>query len=69
MCAAVGMEPGDVMGHEFMGIVDEVGSDVKNVKKGDRAVACFDIGCGKCFYCQVLSSLNPQKLLSAFTAW
>lgn len=48
------------MGHEFMGIVEEVGSDVKNSKKGDRAVVCFDIGCGKCFYCQVSSPTTPR---------
>ncbi|KAK9817038.1 hypothetical protein WJX72_008732 [[Myrmecia] bisecta] len=46
-----GMKSGDVLGHEFMGIVEEVGPDVKSVKKGDRVVACFDIGCGHCFYC------------------
>lgn len=35
-----------------MGIVEEVGVDVKNIKKGDRVVASFEMGCGKCFYCQ-----------------
>ena len=35
-----------------MGVVEEVGADVKKVKKGERYVACFDIGCGECFYCQ-----------------
>ncbi len=33
---------------QFMGIVEDVGPEVKNVKKGDRVVACFDIGCGQC---------------------
>lgn len=37
------MKQGDILGHEFMGIVDEVGSAVKNVKKGDRVVASFQI--------------------------
>lgn len=37
------LERGDILGHEWMGIVDEVGSDIKNVKKGDRVVASFQI--------------------------
>lgn len=46
------MEKGDVLGHEFMGEVVEVGSDVKNLKRGDRVVVPFPIACGKCFSCQ-----------------
>ncbi|MGI4980734.1 MAG: zinc-dependent alcohol dehydrogenase [Janthinobacterium lividum] len=45
------MESGDILGHEFMGIVEEVGSDVKNLKRGDRVVVPFTIACGKCFFC------------------
>lgn len=41
-----------IMGHEFMGIVEEVGSEVKNLKKGDRVVVPFPIACGHCFFCQ-----------------
>jgi threonine dehydrogenase-like Zn-dependent dehydrogenase len=37
------LERGEILGHEFMGIVDEVGSAVKNVEKGDRVVASFQI--------------------------
>jgi threonine dehydrogenase-like Zn-dependent dehydrogenase len=40
-----------VLGHEFMGIVEEVGSDVKNLTKGDRVVVPFPIACGHCFFC------------------
>ena len=40
------------MGHEFMGIVEEVGAEVKNLKKGDRVVVPFPIACGQCFFCQ-----------------
>ncbi|MDB5007443.1 MAG: glutathione-dependent formaldehyde dehydrogenase [Mucilaginibacter sp.] len=40
-----------IMGHEFMGIVEEVGSSVKNLKKGDRVVVPFPIACGHCFFC------------------
>jgi len=41
-----------VLGHEFMGIVEEVGSAVKNLKRGDRVVVPFPIACGQCFFCQ-----------------
>ncbi|MBE8712108.1 zinc-dependent alcohol dehydrogenase [Sphingobacterium hungaricum] len=41
-----------VLGHEFMGIVEEVGSDIKNLKRGDRVVVPFPISCGSCFFCQ-----------------
>ncbi len=40
-----------VPGHEFMGIVEEVGPAVKNLKKGDRVVVPFPIACGQCFFC------------------
>jgi threonine dehydrogenase-like Zn-dependent dehydrogenase len=40
-----------VMGHEFMGIVEDVGSDVTNLKRGDRVVVPFPIACGRCFFC------------------
>ena len=45
------MEKGDVLGHEFMGEVVEVGSAVKNLKRGDRVVVPFTIACGNCFFC------------------
>ena len=41
-----------VIGHEPMGIVEEVGPDVTKVKKGDRVVIPFNVSCGECFYCQ-----------------
>jgi threonine dehydrogenase-like Zn-dependent dehydrogenase len=40
-----------VLGHEFMGIVEEVGPDVKKLKPGDRVVVPFPIACGHCFFC------------------
>lgn len=46
------MEKGDILGHEFMGEVVEVGEEVKNLKAGDRVVVPFTISCGKCFFCQ-----------------
>ncbi len=39
------------LGHEFMGIVEEVGAEVKNLKHGDRVVVPFPIACGHCFFC------------------
>ncbi len=45
------MESGDILGHEFMGEVVELGSEVKNLKIGDRVVVPFNIACGNCFYC------------------
>lgn len=41
-----------VLGHEFMGIVEEVGSDIRNLKVGDRIIVPFPIACGGCFFCQ-----------------
>src|SRR5436190_11454610 len=46
------MEKGDILGHEFMGEVVEVGSEVKNLKVGDRVVVPFTIACGECFFCR-----------------
>ena len=46
-----GMAAGDIMGHEFMGEVVEVGAGVKTLKVGDRVVVPFPISCGNCFAC------------------
>ena len=45
------MSPGDILGHEAMGVVEEVGSDVKDLTAGDRVVIPFNISCGHCFMC------------------
>jgi threonine dehydrogenase-like Zn-dependent dehydrogenase len=46
------MEKGDVLGHENMGEVVEVGSEVANLKVGDRVVVPFNIACGDCYFCK-----------------
>lgn len=46
------MQEGDILGHEFMGEVVEVGPEVKNIRRGDRVVVPSFIACGSCWYCQ-----------------
>jgi threonine dehydrogenase-like Zn-dependent dehydrogenase len=45
------MDEGDILGHEPMGIVEEVGSEVTQIKPGDRVVIPFNVSCGSCFMC------------------
>lgn len=42
----VELEKGDILGHEFMGVVESFGPGVKNLEKGDRVVASFQLACG-----------------------
>ncbi len=63
------MKPGDILGHEFMGEVVDVGSEVKRIKKGDRVVVPFTIACGSCFYCNrdlwsLCDNTNPNAILA-----
>jgi threonine dehydrogenase-like Zn-dependent dehydrogenase len=64
-----GMESGDIMGHEFMGEVVEVGPENKKLKVGDRVVVPFTICCGDCDQCKrgnfsVCERSNPNKALA-----
>jgi threonine dehydrogenase-like Zn-dependent dehydrogenase len=73
------MEKGDILGHEFMGEVVELGSRVKNVQIGDRVVVPFNIACGGCIFCQrqlwsLCDNSNPnswmvEKLLTIRHIW
>jgi threonine dehydrogenase-like Zn-dependent dehydrogenase len=47
-----GMKPGTILGHEGIGIVEEIGEDVRNLRKGDRVVVPSTIACGSCSYCR-----------------
>jgi len=63
------MQQGDVLGHEFMGEVMEVGRNVKNLKVGDRVVVPFPIACGSCFFCgeglySVCENSNPNAWMA-----
>jgi threonine dehydrogenase-like Zn-dependent dehydrogenase len=46
------MQRGDILGHEFMGEVVEIGKGVTNLKPGDRVIVPFTIACGRCFFCE-----------------
>jgi threonine dehydrogenase-like Zn-dependent dehydrogenase len=63
------MEKGDILGHEFMGEVVEVGRELKDLKVGDRVVIPFPIACGSCFSCQrqmfsVCENSNPNAWMA-----
>lgn len=46
------MKKGDILGHEFCGIVESVGPGINKVQVGDRVVAAFGFGCGECRWCK-----------------
>jgi len=63
------MEKGDILGHEFMGEIVELGSGVTNLKVGDRVVVPFPIACGNCFFCNeklysVCENSNPNAAMA-----
>ncbi|MBD3337323.1 MAG: alcohol dehydrogenase catalytic domain-containing protein [Candidatus Eisenbacteria bacterium] len=63
------MEPGTILGHEFMGKVVETGREVKEVKTGDRVVVAFPIACGACWFCRhelwaLCDNTNPEAELA-----
>ncbi len=63
------MKAGDILGHEFMGIVEEVGSEVRRVRQGDRVAIPFNISCGSCEPCMreqwsLCDNTNPNAGLA-----
>src|SRR5690349_17734011 len=63
------VEHGDIMGHEFMGIIVETGSAVKNLKAGDLVIVPFTIACGECYYCKhdlpsLCDNSNPNAAMA-----
>src|SRR5918912_2736230 len=63
------LQPGDIIGHEFMGEIVEVGPAVHNLRAGDRVVVPSFISCGRCFYCQrqlwsLCDNSNPNAWMS-----
>jgi threonine dehydrogenase-like Zn-dependent dehydrogenase len=63
------MEQGDVMGHEFMGEIVEIGPEVKQRRVGDRVVVAFPISCGQCFFCKkelysLCENTNPNAWMA-----
>jgi threonine dehydrogenase-like Zn-dependent dehydrogenase len=63
------MKSGDILGHEFMGEVVDVGRDVRNLAVGDRVVVPFTIACGSCFFCQrqmwsLCDNSNPNSAMA-----
>ena len=61
------LNKGDILGHEFCGIVDEVGPAIKKVQKGKRYVASFQVACGDCFFCKQKLSSQCEKTNSNTT--
>lgn len=63
------MQKGDILGHEFMGEVVEIGPEVHNLAVGDRVVVPFPIACGQCFFCQreeyaLCDNSNPKPWIT-----
>jgi threonine dehydrogenase-like Zn-dependent dehydrogenase len=64
------IEKGDILGHEFIGEVEQVGPGVKDLKVGDRVVNSFCISCGKCKYCKEgLTTMCDNTNASSFHQW
>jgi len=56
-----GLDQGTVMGHEFTGVVEEAGNDVKKFKRGAKVLSPFTTSCGECFYCRIGLTCRCEK--------
>lgn len=61
------MHDGDILGHEFLGVIEQVGDQVKKLRLGQRVVVAFNIACGFCEFCEreeysICDTTNPSKL-------
>ena len=56
-----GLDHGTIMGHEFVGIIEDAGSDVKKFKKGAKVLSPFTTSCGECFYCSIGLTCRCEK--------
>lgn len=56
-----GLDYGTIMGHEFVGVVEEIGSDIKKFKKGSKVLSPFTTSCGECYYCQIGLTCRCEK--------
>ena len=56
-----GLDNGTVMGHEFTGVVEEAGRDIKKFKKGTKVLSPFTTSCGECFYCRIGLTCRCEK--------
>jgi len=59
--SVIEMEKGDILGHEFCGVIESTGPAITKFKKGDRVVASFQIACGDCSYCKKKQSSQCEK--------
>src|SRR5579862_4803538 len=65
------LQPGKVVGHEIMGVIEEVGSAVTSIRPGDRVVLPFNIACGYCYNCRrgytnMCLTMNEEKAHAAY---
>lgn len=65
------LDKGTVVGHEIMGVIEDVGEAVQSIKQGDRVVLPFNISCGFCFNChrghtEACLTMNPEEAHAAY---